>query len=70
MERERERNREGGLATAWSAYRLDSLIFLSCTAVFSTEPQPGSQLVALMGERGKLLCTKGSEQALKATFNV
>ncbi len=47
---------------------MDSLIFLSGTAVFSTEQQPGSVLVALMGERGELLCTKDSEQALKATF--
>lgn len=47
---------------------MDSLIFLSGKAVFSTEQQPGSVLVALMAERGELLCTKGSEQALKATF--
>lgn len=37
-------------------------------AVFSTEQQPGSVLVALMGERGNLLCTKGGEHPLKATF--
>lgn len=47
---------------------MDSLIFLSGTAVFSTEQQPGSVLVASMGERDEQLCTKGSEQALKAMF--
>lgn len=47
---------------------MDSLIFLSGKAVFSTEQQPGSVLVALMAKRGELLCIKGSEQALKATF--
>ena len=71
MQRERERERELERRPSnshTSAYPLDSLIFLSGTAVFSTEQQPGAVLVALMGERGELLCTKGSERALKATF--
>lgn len=45
---------------------MDSLIFLSGTAVFSAEQQPGSVLVSLMGERGEYLCISGSEQAIKA----